>query len=61
MPKKTEPVKDRQTVTPEGKPVDRKIDGLIIRPAVTLEDKRGEIIEGYRPSWGLHPDPMVYM
>jgi hypothetical protein len=37
-----------------------RIDGVLIHRLVTLEDKRGEIVEIYRPSWNLHPDPMVY-
>ena len=61
MPKRIKPVKDKQTVTPAGERIEPRIDGLVIRRAVTLEDKRGEIIEGYRPAWGVHPDPLVYV
>ncbi len=60
MPK-TPPVKDRQTVTPEGELVARQIEGVVIRRLPPIEDQRGEVVEVYRPSWGLHPDPLVYV
>lgn len=37
------------------------IDGVTVRPLVTLPDERGEVCEVYRPEWGLHPDPLVYV
>ena len=55
------PVKDKQTVTPEGESVKPRIDGMVIHPLRPLEDERGEIIEVFRPSWGLSPDPLVYV
>ena len=55
------PVKDRQTATPEGGLVRPLIDGVVVRPAQTIVDRRGEIVEVYRPSWGLHPDPLVFV
>lgn len=56
-----EPVKDRQTVRPDGSSVKPRIEGLNVRPASLLEDERGELVEVYRPSWGFHPDPLVYV
>ena len=56
-----QPVKDRQTITPEGQPLRPLIAGVIARPAHTIEDRRGEIVEVYRPAWGVHPDPLVYV
>ena len=58
--KQTAPVKEQQTVTPDGKPVGQVIDGLIIRLAITQADRRGEVVEVYNPAWNLHPMPMVY-
>lgn len=54
-------IKDRQTVTCEGKKTAPQIEGLIIKRLTVIEDKRGELTEVYRPSWGLHPDPLVYV
>lgn len=56
-----EPIKDPQTVTPEGEPVERRIEGVVVRPAPPHEDKRGEIVEIFNPAWGVHPDPLVYL
>lgn len=56
----TEPVKDRQTVTPEGADIQRLPDGMSIREAVLHTDFRGEVIEVYDPRWGWHPDPLVF-
>ncbi|MEW6303714.1 MAG: dTDP-4-dehydrorhamnose 3,5-epimerase family protein [Verrucomicrobiota bacterium] len=55
------PVKDKQTVTPKGDPVARRIEGLVVRPLRTQEDKRGELVEVFNPAWGVHPDPLVYV
>jgi dTDP-4-dehydrorhamnose 3,5-epimerase len=60
MTRDLHPVKEPQTVTPDGESIMPRIDGVLIRRLVTLEDKLGEIVEIYRPSWNLHPDPMVY-
>ena len=56
-----EPRKDSPTVTADGEPLERLIDGVTIRRLRPIEDKRGEIIEVYRPGWDLHPDPLVYV
>jgi hypothetical protein len=55
------PRKDEPTVTPDGEPLEPRIEGLVVRWARGIEDKRGEIVEIYRPSWGLHPDPLAYV
>ena len=57
----SEPVKDLQTVTPDGRSVKPMIHGVIVHRRPLQEDERGEIVEVYRPSWGLHPDPLVYV
>ena len=51
---------DRQTVTPEGKTIGKQIKDLVIRPAHTHADRRGEVVEIYNPAWKIHPAPMVY-
>lgn len=56
----TTPKKDVQTVTPEGVPVARRIEGLLLRYQPPIEDERGEVCEIYNPAWGLHPAPLVY-
>lgn len=59
--KKIRPVQDRQTVTPAGEKVARRIQGLVIRPAKTHLDRRGEVCEIYNPAWGVHAAPLVYV
>lgn len=59
--KKILPKKDVQTVTAEGKSVKKRIEGVVLRPAVTLPDERGTICEIYNPAWGVHPDSLVYV
>lgn len=53
-------VQDPQTVTPEGVRTTQRIAGVIVRPAVTHVDDRGELCEIYNPAWGIHEAPMVY-
>lgn len=53
--------KDSQSVTIEGKPTQRMIEGVIVRNAVTHEDERGEICEIFNPAWGVTHDPLVYV
>jgi dTDP-4-dehydrorhamnose 3,5-epimerase len=52
--------RDRQTVTAEGQPAQRQIEGLVIRPYKTQVDRRGEVMEIYDPAWKIHPAPMVF-
>jgi dTDP-4-dehydrorhamnose 3,5-epimerase len=55
------PVQDRQTVTPDGQSVDPRIEGVVVRYQAPVEDERGEIVEVYRPAWGVHEAPLVYV
>jgi dTDP-4-dehydrorhamnose 3,5-epimerase len=55
------PVKDVQTVNAEWQPVSRRIDGVVVKHIPPVEDERGEICEIYRPSWEIHPAPLVYV
>jgi len=55
------PVKDKQTVTPKGELTTKRINDLVIHKTPPLEDHRGELIEMYRSSWGVHTEPLVYV
>ena len=55
------PVKDVQTVTPDGNSIAPRIHGVVLRPAVTQTDDRGTICEIFNPAWKLHPEPLVYI
>jgi dTDP-4-dehydrorhamnose 3,5-epimerase len=54
--------KDTQTVTQKGDSIQKLIDGVVIRPAVTNLDPRGELTEVFDFSWGVSsaPIPFVY-
>lgn len=54
------PVKDEQSVTPDGELVGPKIDGLLTRRLRPIEDKRGDITEMYSSSWGISTEPVIY-
>jgi dTDP-4-dehydrorhamnose 3,5-epimerase len=54
------PVKDPQTVTPEGESIQRLPDGLSIREAVLHVDDRGQVCEIYDTRWGWHDEPLVF-
>ena len=51
---------DGETVTPQGKPVRRLTEGVMIRDATTITDDRGTVMELYDPRWNFHPAPMVF-
>jgi dTDP-4-dehydrorhamnose 3,5-epimerase len=52
--------RDRQTVSADGRSIDRLTEGLAIRPLVTHVDERGSVTEVFDPRWGWHPDPLVF-
>lgn len=54
------PIKDKQTVNESGEKISSRIKDLILKKLPVLEDKRGELIEIFRPSWGISSDPLVY-
>src|SRR5689334_540420 len=56
-----EPQKDQPSVTPDGRPLKPLIDGVVVRYQQPIEDRRGEVVEVYRPSWGVHDAPLVYV
>jgi dTDP-4-dehydrorhamnose 3,5-epimerase len=53
-----EPKQDVQTVTPAGESVQKLIEGVILRPAMTLTDERGTLVEILRDDWQVHPAPI---
>ncbi len=53
-------VRDQQTVAPDGKPVHKLIDGVVVRRGVTHVDERGALHELYDPRWGVHSADLVY-
>ena len=55
------PRPDPATVTPDGTPLTPRIDGVVLRYQRPIEDRRGEVLEVYRPSWGVHEEPLVYV
>lgn len=55
------PQPDVPTVTPDGTPLKPLIDGVVVRYQRPIEDRRGEIVEVYRPAWGVHDAPLVYV
>jgi dTDP-4-dehydrorhamnose 3,5-epimerase len=55
------PTKDKPTVTPDGRLLEQRIEGVVVNYRPLIADKRGEIIEVYNPAWGLHAAPLVYV
>lgn len=51
---------DRQTVTPDGKPVMRLTEGVKIRDLTTHVDERGSVAELFDPRWQFHDEPLVF-
>ena len=54
-------IPDPQTVTPRGERLDRFIEGVQLRPAITHSDERGSLTEIYDPAWGFTGEPLVYV
>ncbi len=52
---------DVEMVKPDGRPVTRLIDGVVIRHATTQIDDRGTLCEILRPDWGFHSAPFSYV
>ena len=53
-------VKDRQTVSPDGKSIEALTEGVVFREAPTHTDERGSVVEMFDPRWNWHPDPFVF-
>ena len=56
-----QPLKDLPTVTPDGQRLGTRIEGVVVRRAVTHTDERGTLCEILNPGWGIHPAPLVYV
>lgn len=56
----TTPVRDQQTVTPQGEPIQRLPAGVMFHDVATHVDERGSVVELFDPRWGWHPDPLVF-
>lgn len=54
------PVKDTQTVGPDGKPLLRLPEGMSFREVPTHVDDRGSVVEMFDVRWNWHPDPLVF-
>src|SRR5579862_3424694 len=55
------PKKDVQTVTADGRSIQRLIEGVVIQSATTHVDDRGTLCEILSPSRPPHPAPLVYV
>ena len=54
-------IKDEQTVTADGRDVKPMIDGVLLRPATTQADGRGDVVELLSEGWGeVGGDHMPY-
>lgn len=59
--RRVEPEKDKQSVDAKWRHVSEHIDGVVTKELTTLPDHRGTVCEIYRPEWGIHPDPLVFV
>ena len=56
----TEQLRDRQTVTTGGEPIDQLPAGVTFRDVPTHVDDRGTVCELFDERWDWHPDPLVF-
>lgn len=54
-------VKDVQTITPDGKTVQKIIDGVVVRRATTISDHRGTVCEILDERWDVTDEPIVFV
>src|SRR5262245_3433000 len=54
-------LKDPQTATPEGEPLQRLPAGVTFRDTPLHIDGRGSIRELFDPRWNWHPEPLRYV
>jgi dTDP-4-dehydrorhamnose 3,5-epimerase len=57
----TLPVRDQQSVTPDGTVLRTLIEGVVIHPTVVHVDDRGSLCEVHNPLWDLHPEPLSHV
>src|SRR4051794_1968964 len=53
-------IRDVATVTLEGQPLERMIDGFASRELTTHIDERGSVFELYDARWNWHPTPVEF-
>jgi dTDP-4-dehydrorhamnose 3,5-epimerase len=53
--------KDQETVDETWRSIEDRIEGVTVKYLMTLPYYRGTICEIYRPEWGIHPDPLVFI
>lgn len=56
----TVPIRDIQTVTPQGESIARLPAGVVLRDAITQIDERGSVVELFDPRWAAGSAPLVY-
>lgn len=57
----SEPIADKQTVTPAGERLDPMPAGVTFHDVITQVDDRGSTCEMFDPRWGWHPEPLVFV
>jgi dTDP-4-dehydrorhamnose 3,5-epimerase len=55
------PKKDVQTVDAHGRPIEKRIEGVVVQPSTTHVDDRGTLCEIFSPHRPPHPAPVVYV
>lgn len=55
------PKQDVQTVTPDGRSIQKLIDGVVLQSSTTHIDDRGTLCEIMSPHRPPHPAPLVYV
>ena len=56
----TAPIKDIQTVTPQGESTQTLPFGVTFKDVPTQIDERGSVCELFDSRWDWHPDPLVF-
>src|SRR5688572_15109290 len=56
----TEPIQDKQTVTPDGESIQQVPFGVTFHDVATQVDDRGEVCELFDLRWGWRNDPLVF-
>ena len=54
-------IKDEQTVDSNGKSIQTRIEGVVLRYLNTIADERGSVCEVYDLRWNYHAEPLVYV
>lgn len=54
------PMQDKQTVSPDGEPIEKPLFGISFHDVPTHVDERGEVCELFDPRWGWNTAPLVF-